>query len=175
MQNVGKDVICFSGDINRKNSKYLEAWAEVSNIDFVITSKVEDKCSFTNVLFSQKTQQARAEQVIWGKSYESIFSPSKDFTSVCLSRITCLRIQSGGWRDLTLHSVYFFPCTAEIFFFPSSFYLWWQEVPGQEPNEQHENDHSYIFFKSGCLSILYFFFLPVPFFVCVNSSSAHCA
>lgn len=38
---------------NRRNGKYLNTWAEVSNIDFVITSKAKDKCSFTNVLLSE--------------------------------------------------------------------------------------------------------------------------
>lgn len=38
------------------------------------------------------------------KRYESIFLSSKDFTSVCLF----VKIQSWGWRDLTLHSISFF-------------------------------------------------------------------
>lgn len=52
MQSIRKK--CHLLSENRKNSKYVEALAEVSNIDFVITSKAEDKCSFTNVLLSEK-------------------------------------------------------------------------------------------------------------------------
>lgn len=55
-----KNVICLERSERRKNSKYLEARDVLSNIDFVITSKAEDKSSFTNVLLSKKP--SRQEQ-----------------------------------------------------------------------------------------------------------------
>lgn len=122
-------------------------------------------------MYFLKTQQARAKQVIWGKTYESIFSLSKDFTSVCFSWIRYLRIQSGGRRDLTLCSIFFFYPVLLRPVFPSSFCFWWQNVTRQEPNEQHEWPWLLILLKSGCLantiSIWHFNFSSwAGFFLC---------
>lgn len=66
--------------------------------------------------FLKKTQQGRAEQVIWGeKSYESIFLSSKDFTSVCLCKDSVM----GMERSYSALNILFFslPCL-DFFSFP---------------------------------------------------------